>query len=106
MGDNAEDAEAVSDDGSREEDFGIPPENHEVPKWIRPTVWAGTPMVLLALYVFALPVAIIFLEAKNMLSSNSQFETFLEVACSPLTWMAENLEFYERYIEWLISLFS
>lgn len=87
------------------EDFDVGLSDREVPKWVRPAVWSGIPVVLLVLYVFALPVPIIFLEEKDMLPYGPKLEMFYNVTLGPLTWMYENLGWYQDYLDWLDRLF-
>ena len=93
--------DALEDGAGQGEDFEVRLGDQAVPKWIRPAMWGAAPFVLVVLYLFALPVLIIFLESKDLLSHGGpKWYAFLEAALSPISWLYENVELYQRYLDW------
>ena len=106
MAEDGKPTDAGLEGDSTAEDFDVGLSDREVPKWVRPAVWTGIPIVLLAVYFFVLPAPIIFLGEKDLLPYGPNLEVFYEITLGPITWMYDNLQWYQNYLDWLETLFA
>ena len=98
---NADEPGMADDESNGSEESALQPGADGVPKWLRPALLGTAPVILAALYFLALPVLIIFLEAKDMLPYSPGLGVFYELIFYPITWLYENVTWFQNYIDWL-----